>query len=664
MYKNNQICQKALRFPMSVNSDEDLNKEIDVTISEESSDHEVDVTSMNGDGSFYWKHLKRDRSYISVFNTESGMEKCDTDEPDLKRPRLEADSSLPSVTFKDFKGFPTLVQTLNKLILHMKHCRVYKCLGITPPRGVLLHGPPGCGKSLLAHAIAGELKVPIYEVSASDLLGYMAYNKVNNIFHSATQNAPSVVLIDKLEVAADRKDITRQIVSSLENLNQEEGGDKVMLVGTTTCLESVDSTLRRTGRFDREIHIGMPDRAARKEILTYLTLDTRIEERVSLEEISEITPGFSPGDLKYLITEAAILTIDRAIENKLETVDSNQQNEKSNPSDSKTLGIIETSLLNDEEIDKLRISMNDIIEALKNVQPSTKRLGFAAVPDVTWDDVGSMKTVRKQLETSILLPVKHPKEFEKLGIKRPAGILLCGPPGCGKTLVAKAVANEASVNFLSVKGPELLSMYVGESERAVRTTFLRASASRPCIIFFDEVDSLCPKRCGSSDGSSITARVVNQVLTEMDGFGGRDGVYILAATNRPDILDPALLRPGRFDQVIYVGLPSAEDRSDILRALTRRCPLRDVDLLQLAKDPLLEGYSGADLSALIKESSVRALLRHMEENSELVITKDIIYQVARNLRPSISETELAFYKNMKTTYGQKIESSRRSTRSK
>uniref|UniRef100_A0A8C0IZ27 Nuclear VCP like n=1 Tax=Chelonoidis abingdonii TaxID=106734 RepID=A0A8C0IZ27_CHEAB len=523
-----------------------------------------------------------------------------------------------------------------KMLIHVRHPEVYNHLGVVPPRGFLLHGPPGCGKTLLAQAIAGELELPMLKVAATEIVSGVSgesEQKLRELFEQAVSNAPCILFIDEIDAITPKrevasKDMERRIVAQLltcmDDLNNLAATAQVLVIGATNRPDSLDPALRRAGRFDREICLGIPDEAARERILQTLCRKLRLPESFDFHYLAHMTPGYVGADLMALCREAAMCTVNRVLikleEQKWKGVQAGEatteQNLETGTEDElqRLLELLkEQDPMLEEQLQKLCIEMNDFIVALSSVQPSAKREGFVTVPDVTWADVGALEDIREELTMAILAPVRNPEQFKALGLTAPAGVLLAGPPGCGKTLLAKAVANESGLNFISVKGPELLNMYVGESERAVRQVFQRARNSAPCVIFFDEVDALCPRRSDREAGASV--RVVNQLLTEMDGLENRQQVFIMAATNRPDIIDPAILRPGRLDKTLYVGLPPPVDRLAILKTITKdgtRPPLDvDVNLEEIAYDQRCDRYTGADLSALVREASVCALRQEM-----------------------------------------------------
>ncbi|XP_025070922.1 nuclear valosin-containing protein-like isoform X3 [Alligator sinensis] len=594
----------------------------------------------------------------------------------------------PSVKFEDVGGNDETLKEVCKMLIHVRHPEVYNHLGVVPPRGFLLHGPPGCGKTLLAQAIAGELELPILKVAATEMVSGVSgesEQKLRELFEHAVSNAPCILFIDEIDAITPKrevasKDMERRIVAQLltcmDDLNNLPASAQVLVIGATNRPDSLDPALRRAGRFDREICLGIPDEAAREKILQTLCRKLKLPESFDFHHLAHMTPGYVGADLMALCREAAMCTVNRVLinsegqkwketeagkavsEQSIENgeVPVKRQPELVKDELQKLLELLkEQDPLVEEQLQKLCIEMNDFIVALSSVQPSAKREGFVTVPDVTWADIGALEDIREELAMVILAPVRNPEQFRALGLTAPAGVLLAGPPGCGKTLLAKAVANESGLNFISVKGPELLNMYVGESERAVRQVFQRARNSAPCVIFFDEVDALCPRRSDREAGASV--RVVNQLLTEMDGLENRQQVFIMAATNRPDIIDPAILRPGRLDKTLYVGLPPPADRFAILKTITKdgtQPPLdTDVNLEAIAYDQRCDCYTGADLSALVREASLCALRREMalqkskSRKGEIKIGQKHFEEAFKKVKSSISKKDQITYEELR-----------------
>ncbi|XP_062502352.1 nuclear valosin-containing protein-like isoform X2 [Corticium candelabrum] len=617
-----------------------------VEINNETLDENSTVRELN-QSAYNTGILESDRK-ISNRSKQKRRKVIKSQEDQAKKSVTDIQTTKPSVTFADFGDTENILEELTKLLLHMLHPEVYKHLGITPPRGFLLHGPPGCGKTLLANAIAGELGFPFIRVAATELVSGVSgesEEKIRTLFSHSKSLAPCIVFLDEIDAITPKretasKDMERRIVAQLLTCMDEldehsvKTGSHVLVIGATNRPDSIDPALRRAGRFDREISLGIPNEKARQRILKVLCKDLTLSEDFDFEYLARQTPGYVGADLMSLIREAAVVAVNRIFrclqgeateetksdkESRLSNLFKTKADQESGVQKEEKNALSVSQLqdcgpLSEESLCKLFISLADFEVALSVVQPSAKREGFATVPDVAWKDVGALSHIKDELSLSILAPVRHADDFAALGLSSSSGVLLAGPPGCGKTLLAKAIANESGINFISVKGPELLNMYVGESERAVRQVFQRARNSAPCVIFFDEIDSLCPRRSHTGD-TNVSARVVNQMLTEMDGLELRKHVFVIAATNRPDIIDPAILRPGRLDKTLYVGIPSPDDRVGILKAITNdgsKPPLETtVDLEMIGRDERCSGFSGADLAALVREAAMGLLKEKM-----------------------------------------------------
>jgi len=500
---------------------------------------------------------------------------------------------VPAVTYEDIGGLKNELQKIREMIeLPMKHPELFRHIGIEPPKGVLLYGPPGCGKTLIAKAVANETGANFITINGPEIMSKFygeSEQRLRQVFEEGEKNAPSIIFIDEIDALAPRREevigeVEKRVVSQLLTLMDGlKGRGQVIVVGATNRIEAVDPALRRAGRFDREIVIGVPDKNGRREILQIHTRSMPLAEDVDLDELAEITHGFVGADLSQLAREAAM----NALRKFLPKLD------------------LEAGTIPTEVLEKIKVTKEDFMEAHKGIQPSALREIWTEVPEVRWSDVGGLEDVKEQLREAVEWPLKSPELFDRLGIRPAKGILLYGPPGTGKTLLAKAVATESESNFISVRGPEVLSKWVGESEKAVRQIFQKARQAAPCVIFFDELDSIVPQRGSRMGDSGVTERIVNQLLTEMDGIVLLKNVVVIGATNRPDLLDPALLRPGRFDQIIYVPPPDKQARLAIFRVHTRRMPLaKDVRLEKLVE--LTEGYTGADIEAVCREAAMFA----------------------------------------------------------
>jgi transitional endoplasmic reticulum ATPase len=529
------------------------------------------------------------------------------------------------VTYEDVGGMKEVVERVRELIeLPLKHPELFRKLGIEPPKGVLLYGPPGCGKTLLAKAVATEADAYFIAINGPEIMSKYygeSEQRLREIFDEARKNAPAIIFIDEIDSIAPKREevigeVEKRVVAQLLTLMDGlEGRGDVIVIGATNRIEAVDPALRRPGRFDREIEIPMPNKQGRLEILQIHTRNVPLAEDVNLAKLAEITHGFTGADLAALVKEAALNAIKRVLN-----------------------GVNIDEDIPSEIYSNLAVSMDDLINALKAVHPSGLRELYVEVPEVRWSDIGGLEEVKQELREAVEWPLKNPASYERLGVEPPRGILLYGPPGCGKTLLAKAVATESGANFIAIKGPEILSKWVGESEKAIREIFRKARQVAPAIIFFDEIDSIAPLR-GFSGDSYVSERVVSQLLTEMDSIEKIKNVVVIAATNRPDLVDPALLRPGRLDKLIYVPSPDVKARLEILKVLTRRTPLSpEVSLEEIARKT--EGYSGADLTALVREAALNVLRRNREAIQ--VSMEDFEYAL-RKVPPSLTQEIIKFY---------------------
>jgi transitional endoplasmic reticulum ATPase len=534
-----------------------------------------------------------------------------------------------SVTYDDVGGLEEELQRVREMIeLPLKNPELFDRLGIDPPKGVLLYGPPGTGKTLMAKAVANEAGASFYSIQGPEIISKyygQSEEKLRERFEEAEKNAPSIIFIDEIDSIAPRREdvhgeVERRVVAQLLTLMDGlSGRGQVIVIGATNREDAIDPALRRPGRFDREIEIGVPSSEGRMVILEIHTRGMPMEDDVNLEEFARITHGFVGADLAALAREAAMNCLARLV----------PELELGNP-------------IPTEVLEKMRVTLDDFNGALREIEPSAMREVLVEIPRVTWEDVGGLDDVKRQLKEMVELPMEKPESFKRLGIKPAKGILLYGPPGTGKTLMAKALANESNANFISIKGPEIMSKWVGESEKAVRRVFKKAKQVSPAIVFLDELDSIAPKR-GRDGDSNVTERVVNQLLTSLDGLEGLGSkVTVMAATNRPDIVDPALLRPGRFDLLVLVPIPDAVARKSILEIHTREMPLaEDVDLESIVRRT--EGFVGADIESLCRESGLNAL----RENEEAEKVEMRHFEAAlEKACPSVDKNVMRRYEEM------------------
>jgi len=520
-----------------------------------------------------------------------------------EKPVKETVATIPKVSYEDIGGLSEEVKKVREMIeLPLRHPELFERLGVEAPKGVLLHGPPGTGKTLLAKAVASETNANFLSIGGPEIMSKFygeSEERLREIFKEAEESAPSIIFIDEIDSIAPKRDevtgeVERRVVAQLLALMDGlESRGKVVVIGATNRPNALDPAIRRPGRFDREIEINIPNREGRLEILQIHTRGMPLADDVDLERIADLTHGYVGADLAALCKEAAM----HALRRILPELD------------------LESETIPVEVLNKINVTKADFFAALREMQPSTMREVLIESPNLKWEDIGGLEEVKLELKEAVEWPLKYSEVFEHMNASAPKGILLYGPPGTGKTMLAKAVATESEANFINVKGPEFLSKWVGESEKAVRETFRKARQAAPCVIFIDEIDSIAPVRGGGLD-SQVTERVVSQMLTEMDGLESLNNVVVIAATNRPDMIDPALLRPGRFDRLVHVPMPDLDARRSILRIHTRKKPLADdVNLDELAKKT--EGYSGADLAALVNEAVMLAIRDIVSQGEDL-----------------------------------------------
>lgn len=554
----------------------------------------------------------------------------------------EEDHIVQTISYEDIGGIGNQLQKVREMIeLPLKHPILFRRLGIDPPRGVLLHGPPGTGKTLIAKAVASETKAHFTSINGPEIISKYygeSEKQLREIFDEAAANAPAIIFIDELDsIAPKREDVTgeveRRVVAQLLTLLDGMGGrDNVVVIGATNRRDAIDQALRRPGRFDRELEIGVPDKKGRGEILGIHTRDMPISDDFNIDWLLDNTYGFVGADISALVRESAM----KALRRYLPEIDLDQEE------------------IPPEVIEKMEVTMADFQEAVREIEPSALREIYIEVPEVTWDEVGGLEDVKERLKESIEWPLTMPEKFEHFGINPPRGIMLFGAPGTGKTLIAKAIANEAKANFITIKGPELISKWVGESEKAVREVFKKAKQSSPSIVFLDEFESIAGmRRSNSGDGSDVMNRVVNQLLSSMDGVEGMEGVIVVAATNRPEMIDPALMRSGRFERVLHIPPPDKESRAAILEIHAKDMPLGRFKLEDISTK--MDNYTGADIEAVCREAALIA----MRDGKKTVSKKHFEMAVDR-VRPTVNDEMMDYYGRMESNLTSGLESVRRS----
>ncbi|MFC7042725.1 CDC48 family AAA ATPase [Halonotius sp. GCM10025705] len=558
----------------------------------------------------------------------------------------EGSSEAPNVAYEDIGGLDEELEQVREMIeLPMRHPELFKRLGIDPPKGVLLHGPPGTGKTLIAKAVANEIDASFHTVSGPEIMSKYygeSEEQLRDIFEEASEEAPAIIFMDELDsIAAKREeaggDVERRVVAQLLSLMDglEERGE-VVVIGATNRVDAIDPALRRGGRFDREIEIGVPDREGRKEILQVHTRNMPLGEDIDLDVYAENTHGFVGADLESLAKEAAMSAL-RRIRPRLD---------------------LESDEIDAEVLESIEVLESDLKAALKGIEPSALREVFVEVPDVTWEDVGGLEDTKERLRETIQWPLEYPEVFEELDMAAAKGVMLYGPPGTGKTLLAKAVANEAESNFISIKGPELLNKFVGESEKGIREVFSKARENAPTVVFFDEIDSIASERGQNSGDSGVGERMVSQLLTELDGLESLEDVVVIATSNRPDLIDSALLRPGRLDRHVHVPVPDEDARRKIFEVHTEAKPLADdVDLDKLARKT--DGYVGADIEAVSREASMAASREFIgsvpreevgESVSNVRVTMEHFEQALDEVQPSVTEETKRHYEEIERKF--------------
>tara|TARA_A100001037_G_scaffold306718_1_gene354522 strand:+ start:3402 stop:5663 length:2262 start_codon:yes stop_codon:yes gene_type:complete len=558
---------------------------------------------------------------------------------------------VPDITYEDIGGLSDELDQIREMIeLPMRHPELFQRLGIEPPKGVLLHGPPGTGKTLIAQAVANEIDAHFISISGPEIMSKYygeSEEQLRQVFEEAEEQGPSIVFLDEIDSIAPRRaeasgDVERRVVAQLLTLMDglEERG-QVVVIAATNRVNAIDPALRRGGRFDREIEIGVPSREGRLEILQVHTRGMPLEEDIELDQYADKTHGFVGSDLESLAREAAMNAL-RRVRPELD---------------------LEAEEIPAEVLENLQIKNEDLRNALVGIEPSALREVFVEVPDILWEDIGGLDSTKQRLREAVQWPLKYPEVFDTLGLDSASGILLYGPPGTGKTLLAKAVANESEANFISIKGPELLNKYVGESEKGVREIFAKARQNAPVVIFFDEIDSIATQRGKNTGDSGVSERVVSQLLTEMNGLEELENVVVIATTNRPDLIDSALLRPGRFDFQVHIPMPDESARRTIFEIHTAEKPMADdIDLGQLASKT--EGYNGADIAAICREAASEAGREYInsvniedipESVGNIRITQEYFDKALEKITPSVDEEVIEYYQEIETKLGKRLD---------
>ena len=550
----------------------------------------------------------------------------------------EAEKGSSSITYEDVGGLDREIQRVREMVeLPLRHPSLFKRLGIDPPKGVLLRGPPGCGKTLLAKAVANESEAHFISINGPEIMSKFygeSEKKLRKLFIEAEEKSPSIIFIDEIDAIAPKREtvtgeVERRVVAQLLALMDGlHGRGKVIVIGATNRPNSLDPALRRPGRFDREIEIKVPNEKGRREVFQIHTRNMPLDKKISIREFSQITHGFVGADISAVCREAAMAALRRY----LPKID------------------LEADFIDPELLEQIEVTKEDFEEALKEVVPSGIREVFVEVPNVTWDQVGGLQDLKQRLIEAVEWPLSHPTIFTRMGVKPPKGILLYGPPGCGKTLLARAVATESEANFISIKGPELLSKWVGESEKAIREIFRKAKMASPCIIFFDEFDSIAPSRGRHTSDSGVSEKVLSQFLTELDGLEVSKDLVVIAATNRPDILDPALIRPGRIDRILLVPLPDEAGRLEILKIFTKGMPLASgIEIEDLTE--MIEGFSGADIETWCREAAMIALRENIRARK---VTYENFKDARKDVNPTLTREIIDWYEK----FGDKLKSRR------